>query len=165
MGGALTSDAFRVSAPDPSGAGAGAAMRQALRASGTAPGDVDHIRAHGTSTRINGRTETLAIRQVYGPHAYDLAVSSPKSMVGHLIGAVGALSAMVCASAIRDGTVPPRHPRNSTELPPERPHFGLSVGHLSSGADHQLSTPGPVPGIPRAAAPSGRIPGGNLASY
>ncbi|MFI9081511.1 beta-ketoacyl-[acyl-carrier-protein] synthase family protein [Streptomyces sioyaensis] len=106
-GGALTSDAFHVSAPDPTGAGAIAAMRQALRSTDTAPGDVDYICAHGTSTRINDLTETRAIREVWGPHAYDLLVSSPKSMVGHLIGAAGALSAMVCALAIRDSRVPP----------------------------------------------------------
>jgi 3-oxoacyl-[acyl-carrier-protein] synthase II len=106
-GGALTSDAFHVSAPDPTGAGAVAAMRQALRSSDIDPGDVDYICAHGTGTRINDLTETRAIREVYGSHAYDLAVSSPKSMVGHLIGAAGTLSAMVCALAIRDGMVPP----------------------------------------------------------
>jgi 3-oxoacyl-[acyl-carrier-protein] synthase II len=106
-GGALTSDAFHVSAPDPSGRSAVSAMRQALRASGTDAPDVDYICAHGTSTRVNDLTETRAIREVYGSHAYGLAVSSPKSMVGHLIGAAGALSAMVCALAIRDGVVPP----------------------------------------------------------
>lgn len=106
-GGALTSDAFHVSAPDPTGAGAVSAMRRALSSTGTAPSDVDYICAHGTSTRINDLTETKAIREVYGGHAYDLAISSPKSMVGHLIGAAGALSAMVAALAIRDGVVPP----------------------------------------------------------
>lgn len=106
-GGALTSDAFHVSAPDPTGAGAVSAMRRALVSTGTEASDVDYICAHGTSTRINDLTETKAIREVYGAHAYDLAVSSPKSMVGHLIGAAGALSAMVAALAIRDGVVPP----------------------------------------------------------
>jgi 3-oxoacyl-[acyl-carrier-protein] synthase II len=106
-GGALTSDAYHVSAPDPGGRSAMSAMRQALRAAGTAAGEVDYICAHGTGTRINDITETRAIREVYGPAAYELAVSSPKSMVGHLIGAAGALSAMVCALAIRDGMVPP----------------------------------------------------------
>ncbi|NEA37775.1 beta-ketoacyl-ACP synthase II [Streptomyces sp. SID11385] len=106
-GGALTSDAFHVSAPDPSGAGAVSAMRQALERTGTAPSDVDYICAHGTSTRINDLTESKAIREVYGNSAYDLLVSSPKSMVGHLIGAAGALSAMVAALALRDGVVPP----------------------------------------------------------
>ncbi|MEU6443434.1 beta-ketoacyl-ACP synthase II [Streptomyces sp. NPDC047046] len=106
-GGALTSDAFHVSAPDPSGAGAVSAMRQALERTGTAASDVDYICAHGTSTRINDLTESKAIHEVYGNSAYDLLVSSPKSMVGHLIGAAGALSAMVAALAIRDGVVPP----------------------------------------------------------
>jgi 3-oxoacyl-[acyl-carrier-protein] synthase II len=106
-GGALTSDAFHVSAPDPSGGSALSAMRQALRASDTDAGDIDYICAHGTSTRINDLLETRAIKEAYGAHAYDLAVSSPKSMVGHLIGAAGALSAMVAALAIRDGVVPP----------------------------------------------------------
>lgn len=106
-GGALTSDAFHVSAPDPSGAGAVSAMRQALRTTGTDPGDIDYICAHGTGTRANDLTETKAIREVYGSRAYDLAVSSPKSMVGHLIGAAGALSAMVAALSLRDGVIPP----------------------------------------------------------
>ncbi|MFE9249246.1 beta-ketoacyl-ACP synthase II [Streptomyces sp. NPDC007088] len=106
-GGALTSDAFHVSAPDPTGAGAVSAMRRALVSTGTEASDVDYVCAHGTSTRINDLMETKAIREVYGAHAYDLAVSSPKSMVGHLIGAAGALSAMVAALAIRDGVVPP----------------------------------------------------------
>ncbi|MFC5724660.1 beta-ketoacyl-ACP synthase II [Streptomyces gamaensis] len=106
-GGALTSDAFHVSAPDPSGAGAATAMEQALDAAGVAADDVDCICAHGTGTRVNDLLETRAIRQVYGGHAYHLAVSSPKSMTGHLIGAAGTLSAMVGALAMRDGLVPP----------------------------------------------------------
>ncbi|WP_431032553.1 beta-ketoacyl-ACP synthase II [Streptomyces sp. P6-2-1] len=119
-GGALTSDAFHVSAPDPSGAGAVSAMRQALERTGTEASDVDYICAHGTSTRINDLTESKAIREVYGKSAYDLLVSSPKSMVGHLIGAAGALSAMVAALAIRDGVVPPTinldHPGEECDL-------------------------------------------------
>jgi 3-oxoacyl-[acyl-carrier-protein] synthase II len=106
-GGALTCDAFHVSAPDPEGGHAVAAMRRALRAAGTAPEAVDYVCAHGTATRINDRMETRAIREVYGRHADALPVSSPKSMTGHLIGAAGALSAMVCALAIRDGVLPP----------------------------------------------------------
>ncbi|WP_329141072.1 beta-ketoacyl-ACP synthase II [Streptomyces sp. NBC_01476] len=106
-GGALTSDAFHVSAPDPSGTYAVAAMRKALRAADTPATEVDYVCAHGTSTRINDLIETRAVRETYGPHADRLLVSSPKSMTGHLIGAAGALSAMVCALAIRDGVVPP----------------------------------------------------------
>jgi len=106
-GGALTSDAFHVSAPDPSGAQPVAAIRQALDRTGTGPSDIDYICAHGTSTKINDVTETQAIRTALGPRADHVAVSSPKSMVGHLIGAAGSLSALVCALAIRDGLVPP----------------------------------------------------------
>ncbi|HEY3688597.1 MAG TPA: beta-ketoacyl-ACP synthase II [Streptosporangiaceae bacterium] len=106
-GGALTSDAFHVSAPDPAGTYATEAIRQALDRTGTAPADVDYICAHGTSTKINDVTETRSIRDALGPHADHVAVSSPKSMTGHLIGAAGSLSALVCALAIRDGLVPP----------------------------------------------------------
>ncbi|MFE2979013.1 beta-ketoacyl-ACP synthase II [Streptomyces sp. NPDC059258] len=107
LGGALTSDAFHVSAPHPDGTHAVSAMRKALAGSGVAPEEVDYICAHGTGTRANDLTETRAIREVFGAHAYDLLVSSPKSMTGHLIGAAGALSAMVCALAFRDSMVPP----------------------------------------------------------
>ncbi|WP_308285995.1 beta-ketoacyl-ACP synthase II [Streptomyces ardesiacus] len=107
LGGALTSDAFHVSAPHPDGTHATAAMRKALESSGVAPNEVDYVCAHGTGTRANDLTETRAVREVFGAHAYDLLVSSPKSMTGHLIGAAGALSAMVAALAVRDGVVPP----------------------------------------------------------
>jgi 3-oxoacyl-[acyl-carrier-protein] synthase II len=106
-GGALTSDAFHVSAPEPSARWTAEAIRLALRRSGYGPADVDYICAHGTSTRANDRTETAAIRAVFGPHAGDVAISSPKSMVGHLIGAAGSLAAMVSVLAMRDGVVPP----------------------------------------------------------
>lgn len=106
-GGALTSDAFHVSAPEPTGGYAAAAMTQALESAGLGPGDIDYICAHGTSTRANDRTESAAIRETFGSHAANVAVSSPKSMVGHLIGAAGALSAMVSALAMRDGMAPP----------------------------------------------------------
>ncbi|RCG15499.1 beta-ketoacyl-ACP synthase II [Streptomyces reniochalinae] len=106
-GGALTSDAFHVSAPHPSGEHAATAMRRALATAHTAPGEVDYICAHGTATRINDRLETRAVRSVFGEAADGLLISSPKSMVGHMIGAAGALSAMVAALAMRDGAVPP----------------------------------------------------------
>jgi len=106
-GGALTSDAFHVSAPEPSGRYAAEAIGQALRRSGHGPGDVDYICAHGTSTRANDRTETAAIKEAFGPAAAAVAVSSPKSMVGHLIGAAGSLSAMVSMLAMRDSVAPP----------------------------------------------------------
>jgi len=106
-GGALTSDAFHISAPEPGGAQAAAAMRLALERTDTAPGDVDYICAHGTGTRANDLVETLAIRAALGPAADGVPASSPKSMVGHLIGAAGALSAMACLLAMRDGVLPP----------------------------------------------------------
>jgi 3-oxoacyl-[acyl-carrier-protein] synthase II len=106
-GGALTADAFHVSAPAPDARYAATAISTALERAGTAPEDVDYVCAHGTSTKANDRSETRAIRTAFGEAADGLAVSSPKSMVGHLIGAAGALGVMVCALAIRDGVVPP----------------------------------------------------------
>jgi 3-oxoacyl-[acyl-carrier-protein] synthase II len=106
-GGALTCDAFHISAPEPSGAYLTAAMDTALRRSALAPGDVDYVCASGTGTKVSDRLETAAIRAALGRDAERVAVSSPKSMVGHLIGASGALSTMVAALAIRDGIVPP----------------------------------------------------------
>ncbi len=107
IGGALTSDAFHISAPEPSGTYTAEAMRQAVARTGLGPGGIDYICANGTSTKANDRTESAAIRAVFGRHAARVAVSSPKSMVGHLIGAAGALSVMVAALAIHDGTAPP----------------------------------------------------------
>jgi 3-oxoacyl-[acyl-carrier-protein] synthase II len=106
-GGALTSDAFHVSAPRPGGVHAAAAIRQAIQRSGVRPDEVDYICAHGTSTKVNDRTETLAIRSALGEAADRVAVSAPKSMLGHMIGAAGALNAMVCALAVREQIVPP----------------------------------------------------------
>jgi 3-oxoacyl-[acyl-carrier-protein] synthase II len=106
-GGALTADAFHVSAPAPDGIWAERAIQLALKRTGRAPGEVDYVCAHGTATRANDLMETRAIRGALGPAADRVAVSSPKSMVGHMIGAAGALGAMVCALAIRDGVVPP----------------------------------------------------------
>ena len=106
-GGALTSDAFHMSAPEPSGTYAAQAMETALRRSGVTPEELDWICAHGTATKANDAVEARAIRRVLGDAADRVAVSSNKSMVGHLIGAAGALSAMACLLAIRDGVIPP----------------------------------------------------------
>jgi 3-oxoacyl-[acyl-carrier-protein] synthase II len=106
-GGALTGDAFHISAPDPSGYGATLAMVRALRDAGIGADEVDYIVAHGTSTPLNDATETKAIRAAFGAHASRLAVSSNKSMVGHTLGAAGAISALAAVLAIRDGVVPP----------------------------------------------------------
>lgn len=107
VGGALTSDAHHITAPDPDGDGARRAMTQALRAAQMKQEDLDVIFAHGTSTPLNDATETRAIKAVFGDHADQLAVSGTKSMAGHLIGAAGAISAVAAALAIRDGIVPP----------------------------------------------------------
>ena len=107
LGGALTSDGFHVVAPEPSGRYAAAAITRALNSSCLSGESVDLVVAHGTSTKANDTTETAAIRTAFGAAADDLAVSAPKSMTGHLIGAAGALAAMVCARSIRDGLIPP----------------------------------------------------------
>jgi 3-oxoacyl-[acyl-carrier-protein] synthase II len=106
-GGAMTADAFHISAPDPTGEGAARAMVRALRDAGVAPEEVDYVVAHGTSTPLNDATETKAIHAAFGGHAARLAVSSNKSMVGHTLGAAGAISAIAAVCSIRDGMIPP----------------------------------------------------------
>jgi 3-oxoacyl-[acyl-carrier-protein] synthase II len=106
-GGALTSDAFHMSAPEPTGAHAARAISLALRNADVEPAELDYICAHGTATRANDAAETRAIRIALGDAADAIPASSPKSMVGHLIGAAGALSAMTCLLAIRDGVLAP----------------------------------------------------------
>jgi len=107
MGGALTADAFHISAPEPTGRGQTRAMTLALRNSDIAPDEVDYIVAHGTATALNDVTETRAIKAAYGAHAYKVAISSPKSMIGHLVGAAGIASALAAIGSIRDGVIPP----------------------------------------------------------
>jgi 3-oxoacyl-[acyl-carrier-protein] synthase II len=106
-GGALTADAFHLVAPEPSGQHAARAIALALDSTETEPEEVDYICAHGTGTRANDAAETLAIRAALGEAAEKVPVSSPKSMTGHLIAAAGALSALVCLLAMRDGVIPP----------------------------------------------------------
>ena len=107
IGGALTADAFHISAPDPSGRGQARAMTNALRNAGVAPDEVDWIVAHGTSTSLNDSTETKAIKVAYGTAASTRQISSPKSMVGHLVGAAGIASALAAIGGIRDGVISP----------------------------------------------------------
>ncbi|MDP9250122.1 MAG: beta-ketoacyl-ACP synthase II [Chloroflexota bacterium] len=106
-GGALTGDAFHISAPEPSGYGASRAMQRALADAGVEPEQVGYVVAHGTGTPLNDATETKAIRTAFGDHADRLAVSSNKSMVGHTLGAAGAISALAAVASIRDGLIPP----------------------------------------------------------
>jgi len=107
LGGALTADAFHISAPDPTGRGQARAMTLALQHSGVAPDEIDYIVAHGTATQLNDSTETRAIKAAYGAHAHKVAISSPKSMIGHLVGAAGIASALAAIGAIRDQVIPP----------------------------------------------------------
>jgi 3-oxoacyl-[acyl-carrier-protein] synthase II len=107
LGGALTSDAFHISAPEPTGRGQARAMTNALRNSGVSPDELDYVVAHGTSTSLNDVTETRAIKAALGAAAYRVPISSPKSMIGHLVGAAGIASALAALGAIRDGVIPP----------------------------------------------------------
>ncbi|HEX8228544.1 MAG TPA: beta-ketoacyl-ACP synthase II [Chloroflexia bacterium] len=102
-----TNDAYHMAAQLESGAGAAKTMERALRKAGLQPEEVDYINAHGTGTPLNDRVETLAIKNLFGPAAYKLAVSSTKSMTGHMMGAAGAVESLVCALAIRDNCIPP----------------------------------------------------------
>ncbi len=107
IGASLTADAFHISAPEPTGRGASMAMTRALQDAGIAPDEVDYIAAHGTSTPLNDLTETRAIKRAFGDHAYRIPISSPKSMIGHLLGAAGVASALAAIGAIRESCVPP----------------------------------------------------------
>jgi len=102
-----TSDAYHITTPVPGGAGAARAMRLALQDAGISTEDVDYINAHGTGTGPNDATETAAIKTVFASYATKLAISSTKSMTGHLTGAAGAIEAVICAIAIERGAIPP----------------------------------------------------------
>ena len=114
LGHASSSDAFHVAAPDPNGAGAVRAMQWALRDAGVEPDAVDYVNAHGSGTPLNDATETKAIKTVFGEHAYELAISSTKSMVGHLLGAAGAVEAIAGIQSLRFDTI---HPTINYETP------------------------------------------------
>ncbi|HEV8633264.1 MAG TPA: beta-ketoacyl-ACP synthase II [Chloroflexota bacterium] len=102
-----TNDAYHLTAPAENGEGAARAMARALKRADLAPRDVDYINAHGTGTPLNDKFETTAIKQVFGRAAYDLVVSSTKSVTGHMMGAAGALEALACVRAVVDGLIPP----------------------------------------------------------
>lgn len=99
-------DAYHITAPDPQGEGAAAAMTMALADAGISPADVGYVNAHGTSTPMNDRCETMALKKAFGSHAQNLMVSSTKSMTGHLLGASGAVEAVFTVMALKDGFVP-----------------------------------------------------------
>ncbi len=102
-----TCDAHHITAPSPGGAGAARAMEIAIKDAGMVPADISYINAHGTSTDANDATETAAIKKIFGPAARNVAISSTKSMTGHLMGASGAIELIACAKAIEENVVPP----------------------------------------------------------
>lgn len=106
-GSGMTSDAYHLTAPDPDGRGAQQVMRMAIEDAGIAPNDIDYINTHGTSTPLGDIAELKAIKDVFGEHAYRMNIDSTKSMTGHLLGATGAVEAIACVLALRDGVVPP----------------------------------------------------------
>ncbi|MEK3855494.1 beta-ketoacyl-ACP synthase II [Cytobacillus sp. FSL H8-0458] len=107
VGYGATGDAYHITAPAPGGEGGARAMKMAIEDGGLQPGDIDYINAHGTSTDYNDKFETLAIKEVFGEHAYKLAVSSTKSMTGHLLGAAGGIEAIFTVLALKEGILPP----------------------------------------------------------
>ena len=115
-----TADAFHMAAPAEDGRGAAQSMRMALEEAGLSPAEVDYINAHGTSTLLNDKTETMATKTVFGEHAHHVAISSTKSMIGHLLGAAGAVEAIICFKALNEGLIPPtinyQHPDPDCDL-------------------------------------------------
>jgi 3-oxoacyl-[acyl-carrier-protein] synthase II len=115
-----SADAYHMAAPAVDGAGAAQAMRMALSDAGLRPHNVDHINAHGTGTSLNDISETAAIKSVFGDHAYKVAISSTKSMTGHLLGAAGAIEAIACLKALETSLIPPtinyEHPDPECDL-------------------------------------------------
>lgn len=107
VGEGMTSDAYHLTAPDPDGKGAERVMRLAIKDAGLQPEDIDYINTHGTSTPLGDVTELKAIQRVFSDHVYDMNLDSTKSMTGHLIGAAGAVEALACIMALKEGIIPP----------------------------------------------------------
>jgi 3-oxoacyl-[acyl-carrier-protein] synthase II len=129
LGHSSSSDAYHVAQPDPEGAGAMRAMQWALEDAGLEPTDIQYINSHGPATIINDPMETMAIKKVFGEHAYNIAVNSTKSMIGHPMGAAGAIEAMACALTIQEGII---HPTINHEIPdPE-----CDLDYVPEGARH-----------------------------
>lgn len=107
VGGGLSADAYHMTAPHPEGLGALLVMRMALEDAGMKPEEIDYINVHGTSTPLGDIAETIAIREIFGEHAFKLNISSTKSMTGHLLGAAGAIEAIACVMAVKEDIIPP----------------------------------------------------------
>jgi 3-oxoacyl-[acyl-carrier-protein] synthase II len=107
VGYGATADAYHITSPAPDGAGAALAIKTALGHAKLNPEDIDYINAHGTSTSLNDKFETAAIKSVFGQYAYELNVSSTKSMTGHALGAAGGIETIACALALKNGVIPP----------------------------------------------------------
>jgi 3-oxoacyl-[acyl-carrier-protein] synthase II len=107
LGYGASNDAYHMAAPDPASVGVAEMMKAALARARVDPAEVDYINAHGTSTPLGDLAETKALKDIFGDHAYEFAVSSTKSMMGHCFGAAGAIEAMMCVLAIHEGKVPP----------------------------------------------------------
>ena len=107
VGGGESADAYHITAPDPEGSGGALSMQRALRDAGLSPEAIDHINAHGTSTPMGDVAETLAIKKVFGEHAYNISINSTKSMIGHLLGGAGAVEAIATILALKNGIIPP----------------------------------------------------------
>jgi 3-oxoacyl-[acyl-carrier-protein] synthase II len=120
LGYGASNDAYHMAAPDPASVGVAEMMKAALARARVNPADVDYVNAHGTSTPLGDLAETKALKEIFGSHAYELAVSSTKSMMGHCFGAAGAIEAMMCVLAIHEGKVPPtinyEHPDPECDL-------------------------------------------------
>jgi len=107
LGYGMSADGYHITLPRPGGGGAARSMEAAMADADLTPEDIDYINAHGTSTDANDKTETLAIKTAFGDAAYEVPISSTKSMTGHLLGAAGAIEALICVRAITDGVIPP----------------------------------------------------------
>lgn len=126
-GGGMSADAYHMTAPHPEGKGAMMAMREAIRDAGIEPTDVDYINAHGTSTPLGDPAEIKAIEALFGEHAYEMNISSTKSMTGHLLGGTAAIEALACVMAITRGVIPPTI--NVENLDPAiDPRLNLTIG-------------------------------------
>ncbi|MBN2882777.1 MAG: beta-ketoacyl-ACP synthase II [Clostridia bacterium] len=133
-----TCDAYHFTAPDPEGDGAYRCMENAIKDAGITPADIQYINAHGTGTQLNDKTETMAIRRLFGDAEKNISVSATKSMTGHSLGAIGALEAIITAQSVREGFVPPTI--NTTEIDPECNLSGIVLGNgINRDLEYALS--------------------------